>query len=158
MKRNFLEPKYKTILYHKAVSAIEALVTAEGSDTASRAYAEAMHDFLLDEFMRINKLKKSTGRTCYQRLLGKQRVNDYEKGMPPVHDHPSLWLSDGKPSLFLAQPYGISFTDMENIVSFCKDNGLTASVDAWPSFHFPHHVLSLKYRLDLGRKHHESGS
>jgi hypothetical protein len=149
-QRNFVDRARQTPEYRALVAAVRRLAVAEGLDTASRAYAEATYDLKEQSYAASRKVRRSQGHPCIRRLLGK-RCDGWNRpdGIAcesPVSDHDTLWIKDGKPEVFLAQPYGMGLDAMRNLVRLCDAHSLYANVDAWPSFHFPGHVLSVEIK------------
>lgn len=147
--RKFVVGQDRTVAYIQALEALRALMVAQGSGVVSRAYAEVVADEHREDFAKSRGLKQSDGRLCVQRLIGKQC--NFQDCAPPAGDHDTLWLKDGKPALYLMQPYGLAWEDMKALVTFCGRRGLKASVDAWPSFHFPSWVLSIEIEKEAAR-------
>ncbi|MBI4377375.1 MAG: hypothetical protein HY549_13125 [Elusimicrobia bacterium] len=147
--RKFMVGKDRTAAYIQALEALRALMVAQGSAAVGRAFAEVVADDHLAAFAKSRGLKQSDGRLCVQRLIGKQC--NFQDCAPPAGDHDTLWLKDGKPALYLMQPYGLAWDDMKALVAFCARRGLKASVDAWPSFHFPGWVLSIEIEKEVVR-------
>lgn len=139
--RPCMDRKGKTELYLKAVGALRALMAAQDADAASRAYAEVVTKSYEASFAQSRGLKRSQEHACIDRLAGR-RCKGAHLG-PPGGDHDSLWLKNGRPELYLMQPYGLSWDKMRELIAFCLRHGLRADVDVWPSFHFPGHVLSI---------------
>lgn len=147
-----------TDLYSRAVKALSLLCMAEGADAALRAYAEATWEEHQKQYAKKYGLKLSNGRICLARLLGKKC--DYHSDhsgipcRPPGADHDSLWLKDGKPYVYVSQPYGLSAREMRELVSMCDRHGLEAYASAWPSWHFPGAVLTveIKRKAETGQK------
>jgi hypothetical protein len=75
----------------------------------------------------------------------------FEKRLPAGDDHSSMWAYQEDPRtpvVYVSQPYGLTFEEMQKIVEFCEKWGLTASIGAgfniWhPNWHFPGAVLSI---------------
>ena len=92
-------------------------------------------------------LKEARGPVCAMRLLGKKcsRVVDYREEncacQPPGPDHETLWCHRGKPVVYVFQPYGLSWSMMEDLISYCQRWGFQMNVDTWPAWHYPGHVL-----------------
>jgi hypothetical protein len=63
---------------------------------------------------------------------------------PPGADHSSLWNRDGKPVVFVTQPYSLGVDTMRELVAFCDRWGLDACVSAWPSWHYPAAVVTVE--------------
>jgi hypothetical protein len=83
------------------------------------------------------------------RLLGKRTT-----GMQlPDADHRSLWVHEGKPAVYVSQPYALTMTKLRRLVRFCDEHGLTALVDSWPAWHFPGRVLHVAVMTaEMGEK------
>ncbi len=139
--RKFIDDKERTDQFVQAVKALHRVIEAQGSDAAARAYAEATAESYHEVFAKSRGLKESDGRLCIQKLLGRQC--NFQDCSPPGGDHDTLWLKDGRPALYLMQPYGLGWNKMRELIAFCLRHGLRADVDVWPSFHFPGHVLSV---------------
>ena len=147
--REFLVGKDRTAAYIQALEALRALMAVQGSDAAGRAYAEVVADEHREAFAKSRGLTQSDGRLCVQRLVGKQC--NFQDCAPPAGDHDSLWVRNGKPALYLMQPYGLTWDDMKKLVTFCERNGLRARVDTWPSFAFAGWVLSIEIEKEAAR-------
>jgi hypothetical protein len=135
----FVKPNEQTHLYRQAVEALSKLLEAEGRDMVTRAYAEVSSRVICQEATK--GLKKSTS-TCIYRLLGRKTRSDE----PPGTDHPSLWNKDGKPELFISQPYGLSWGKLRELVAFCETHGLEVNMDAGTSWYFPGRSLRVVFR------------
>ena len=131
--------------YLAALAALRALLAAEGEDDVHRVYSDAVHVAYKEQYTKRDGLKESAGALCVQRLLGKQCKVGYQgkrcECRPPGADHMSLWLKDGKPHVYVMQPYGLSYRQLAELYQFCERHGLRADVDAWPGWHFPGSVL-----------------
>ncbi|MBI4376692.1 MAG: hypothetical protein HY549_09615 [Elusimicrobia bacterium] len=138
--REYASGKNRTELYLRALKSLRELLDAQGEDAVSRAYAEVVAETCYQLFA-DKGFKRSDGRLCVQRLLGKQC--NLKDCVPPSGDHDTLWLQNGKPARYVTQPYGLEWETMRKLVAFCENYGLKANVDAWPSFHFPGRVLSI---------------
>lgn len=138
--REFASGKNRTEQYLRALGALRELLEAQGEDAVNRAYAEAVAETCYQLFAGKG-FKRSDGRLCVHRLLGKQC--NLKDCLPPSADHDTLWLQNGKPARYIMQPYGLTWDDMKKLVAFCESHKLKADVDTWPSFHFPGRVLSI---------------
>ena len=91
------------------------------------------------------KESKATPHFCLCRLLGKQ-CREFGStacvNAPPGSDHASLWLRDGKPAVFVYQPYGL--TEVAELGEFCLARGLTCTIATWPAWHNPGSVLHIE--------------
>lgn len=145
---------YKTkqsALYEESVKYLHQLSTQEGSDTATRAYAEAVSKSEKKTWIEKYGLTQSSGVPCVQRLLGKncgQTSNSFncEGHAPPGNDHCSLWLKDGKPYFYIFQPYSLDSSLINDLLKFCKKYELEFLISTWPSWHFPGAALSVILR------------
>lgn len=149
--RDFVSPDRRSELYESALTAIRALAEAEGTDLATRAYAEATWDLDRDGYAASRKLKLANGPVCIQRIHGKRCREFSSYGTrcechPPADDHPSLWNKERKPERYLSQPYSLSTEDLRQVVAFVDRFDLDVVVTPWPSFHFPGSILSVEYR------------
>lgn len=91
-------------------------------------------------------LKQSKGTPCLHRLRGgKRQILAFR---PPGCDHPSLWLLEGKPIVYVTQPYSI---DVMALAEFCCKHGFVCRVDLWPAWHFPHRVFHIEITTEEGR-------
>ncbi|KKN08239.1 hypothetical protein LCGC14_1058630 [marine sediment metagenome] len=109
-----------------------------------KAAAKAKKGWALRE-----KLKESrrTATYCVCSLLGKgckrYGSSDCVNGVPEC-DHPSLWLRDGKPAVFVSQPYQIR--DPKRLGEFCAERGLECMIRTWPAWHYRGSVLHVEIR------------
>ncbi len=144
----FVELSERTPSYQKAVASLQELAAAEGVNKAERAFAEAVSDEIRRR--ETEGLRESTS-CCIKWLLGRRCYyhgggNDRHACEPPATDHASLWNKNGKPEMFVSQPYGISWRQLRAIVAFCEAHGLEVSIDARGSWHFPGRTLRVTYR------------
>lgn len=90
-----------------------------------------------------NNVQISTGTRCPCRLT--RRTCGYrmdECCRPPGDDHGSLWNKNGKPWVYVFQPYGI---DAAALGTWCDAHGLTAFIDVKPAWH-GHGVLHVELK------------
>ncbi len=85
-----------------------------------------------------------------RRLVGKSRIPytnnpDVMPNDPPHDDHGKLFLKDGKPAFYMSQPYGVTWTELQQIVRFCEKWGLQASIDALQSNWYPGRTVAVRY-------------
>lgn len=69
--------------------------------------------------------------------------------LPAANDHVSLWLRNGKPHVYVSQPYGLTLSDMRALVQFCDAHGLDAAVSA-RSWRFPGSTLLIEITHEEG--------
>ena len=123
-------------------------IAALGDQEAFRVSAEALSK-LLDTLMEALGYRRSNGQICAARLLG-GRCTEYGRAdgpkehphAPPGDDHPSLWLKDGKPHIYVSQPYGLEWDKLRALVMWCGRWGLRAAVHA-ESWHYPGRTVAV---------------
>jgi hypothetical protein len=122
-----IDPKNKeAVAFAKVISdAIEK----HGHDFVDRAFSEAMREPNREMFAEKYGVKLSGGQRDVIRLLGKRGQYGYMDHRPPGTDHESLWNKDGKPAVFVSQPYGLTWETLQELVEFCKAKGLAFEVD-----------------------------
>ncbi|GEM_PF-2102631 len=131
--RHYVDEKHRTPIYEKAVSALIAL-REENPGLLAPAYAEASTGYIEHIYSIKYDLNLTSGRNVFEHLIGKHTyANVFRRWM----DHPSLWLKDGRPYTFVGQPYGLTFEDLKDILHYCEEYDLTASVDAGLSWWYP---------------------
>jgi len=129
-------------LYQKAVHILTQLAEQEGRYIAERAFEEAIEKYRYKAFIDRYGVKRSSGHTCINRLLGKWCIGlSGNCHLPAANDHISFWLKDGKPYLYVSQPYDLSLEDMRKLVPFCDEHDLDLTVTASNSWHSPGHTL-----------------
>lgn len=109
---------------------------------ASDVYASAVMERRKAEWLLHRALKQSQGHSCVKRLLS--HCDGRHCLFPPGNDHPSLWLFDGKPIVYVFQPYGMNQSDVEGLVTFCQVHQLSFDIDTWPAWHYPNRVLHVE--------------
>lgn len=148
--RKFVGGSERDAAYIRAVDAIAAL---PNTDAQRRAYAEASWRRLCDDWARMNGLKLSQGHACINRLMGKRCTGWPDRDCrPPMADHCSLWNKNGKPEVYVTQPYPQATSELEQLFGFCKERNLHVTVGTWPSWHFPGAVLTVEIRRNDGRE------
>lgn len=128
-----------------AFDAMSALIEKRGLGAAENVYAQAAYRELEERWAKSRNLKRSTGKICVQRLLGKRCMEYYPHGDCRCHipraDHMSLWMRDGVPIAYVSQPYGLTTRSLTETLTFCEKYGLDVQIDASPAWHYPHVVL-----------------
>ena len=89
-------------------------------------------------------LKESGGAVSFARLVGRRRHanslprrrSDRPPLYPPCCDHPTLWLRDGKPAVFVSQPYHLNNDELHKLMGLCTAWGVTLRISTW-SWYFP---------------------
>ena len=101
----------------------------------------------MHEWATVHGLRKSpVSNPCIWRLMGKKC--NYGKSHYCVPggmglDHCSLWLKNGRPEVFISQPYQLSMQELDGLSEFCKRHGLTYSV-SMRSGHLPKPMITLE--------------
>ena len=140
--------------HRKALQAMRELVEAEGPLAALAIYREVAAGKTREQWTKRYGLRPTTGARSVDRLPGK-RSGELRV---PGEDHSSLWLHEGKPAVYVTQPYGLSWDTLRAVVGFCEANGLRADVGAAPAWHFPGAVLHVEITTpDMHRRLHEHG-
>ena len=132
--------------YLRALRALEELAEEEGSDAVRRACADATWEDNKKSFVKSKGLREAKSQSI-ERLIGKHSKSLLESPSPavlPGDDHPSLWLKNGKPHVYISQPYELSIEDLKELVEFCERHSLNLHVSTWPAWHFPGSVLNVK--------------
>lgn len=130
--------------YQKAVAALREL---PDTDQRARAYAQSVYAESLEAYTNKRGLKPTTGTRCVCRLISKDgRCHCNGSMIVPGRDHSSLWLKDGKPYVYITQPYHLDFKTLQELVSFCDDNGLTVSISPDYAWHFPGSILFVEIK------------
>ena len=100
-----------------------------------------------DEWVRSRGVTRNTGSSWWGTLVnGETSEADISNATLPGDDHTTLWNIDGKPAVYVSQPYGLSLDRLKEICAACDQHGLTVEVGAWPAWHFPGSVLHVEYR------------
>jgi hypothetical protein len=135
-------------LYEKAVRALADLVRREGFDDAGRAWAEVASPLVRRRFCDHWRVRPAPNVTnCAGRLAGRRHKPPFyvcDHCSPPGTDHPWLFLRDGKPALFVSQPYTLSWDEMQRLVDWCRERGLRVDLSADESWHFPGRTLAVR--------------
>lgn len=113
---------------------------------------QAVRDAMRENWQQIHGLRPAGGSTayCICRLLGRRHGRyGCVVPAPPGCDHPSLWLRDGKPVVFVFQPYGLTHAQLVSLVAYAEELGLHLRIDTWPAWHYPGHVLHVELWRDV---------
>jgi hypothetical protein len=102
------------------------------------------------QFAKKYGVTRSDRHACVNRLIGKMCGRGNLKCVDPcprlpAGDHLSLWNKDGKPFCIVSQPYGLSFSALEETFRFCRRYRLRAEISTWPSWHAPGDVLTVLF-------------
>ena len=155
MSRQFLSRPSER--YLNAVAALRALLEESGDpDVVRRAYAEAVWDAIRDEWYTKAGLRPTRGYHYPGRLLGKS-AGDFDREdpeappWPPGNDHGSLWLKDGKPAVYVFEPYMLTWETLQELVAYGQRWGFRIDVRADRAWHFPGATLSVTVEPDNGK-------
>ncbi len=127
--RRFLDPPRRTPEYEAAVAALHKLVNTS-PNMLGRACAEVMAPMM--ESVLSSKLRRTSGVRHPLRLLG--RRPGWNAQLPSFSDHTSLWLKDGKPHVWVTQPYDLNNEDIRELAGMAREYEITISGASW---HFP---------------------
>ena len=143
--------------YLKTVEMLEGLLGDENNEPV-RAYAAAVYEKSRNDWVAKNNLRQSGGHSCLNLLVGKRcylaydwplgRTKNHKHGglscFPPGADHCSLWLRDGKPAVFVMQPYDLDGDMLFELVNLCRENNFHLEIKTWPAWHFPGAALMVE--------------
>lgn len=130
--------------YAAAVDALKALVEAEDIDVAYRAAAEALSGPKETEWRKHEGMSRCKAKTHWRGLLG-QQPEDFEDGLPG-DDHTSLWSKNGKPRLYVSQPYRLEFETTRDMVRKADEHSLEFSIHPNQSWHFPGYSTAVVWK------------
>lgn len=138
--------------WKNAVCTLEALADTEGSEHAWVAAIEALAERQRAKWAESRSLKRTSGRECIARLLGRRcqvihRDSDEHEipHQPPYADHSRLWIGPNGSMMYTTEPYGVSLDQMREIVAFCDRYGFDVRVDPRAAWHFPGGTEALVY-------------
>lgn len=103
-----------------------------GDAAAKRAWAE-----------REGVVMSADGHACLLRLTHEDG-GDRHPGRCvylPGSDHTSMWMKDGKPHVYVTQPYDLTLEALDDMFRVCRRLGLTLRVDSAIAWHNPAAVL-----------------
>lgn len=95
-------------------------------------------------------VKESSGHRCLTRLAH-GRCDLFNCESLPGSDHTSVWNRDGKPYIYVTQPYHLPDDVLVAMLKVCDRLGLRLRVDSAPAWHDPGAILVEVMRRD-GRK------
>jgi len=142
----------------RAIEALQSIHDRNGS--ANRVFADAMKDRLEKTWAESRGLKAAKSSHCIRRLLGRNCGNSRQKlceCIPPHVTNVSLWMKDGKPHCFVAQPNGLGMEAIDNLSKFCRERGLRFVVEAFPAFHAPMQSLFVVFERDTSARGFSGG-
>lgn len=140
----FIQKEHKTLTYHAAFKWARRLMAEGGVGMVQVLYAEVASEEMKKNYFSKQGLKESRGELCARRLLLKKQctsgygLNSCEAHRPPCADHEHLYNKNGKPYLYLSQPYehALLWENLVRLVDFCKEHGLKADVSV-RSWYYP---------------------
>jgi hypothetical protein len=129
----------------EAVMALRKLSPFERNN----AWAEASHEQARTDFLRYHHLTETRGYSCLYRLTGgrcphgtwKHCMDTTRPHHLPGGDHISLWSREGKPVLYVSQPYRFDRRDVEILEDLRVRFGWVWSVSTGPAWHYPGQVF-----------------
>ncbi len=131
--------------YKVAIDAMRQLAESEGAYAIERATAEILQPLRESLFLSTVGIREAKGHPCAKRLAGKRCTMANPAGCDCLLERASaqrtLWNSDGHPAKLVAQPYELSFAELEEIVDYCRKYDLQCSVSGGTSWHFPGRTL-----------------
>lgn len=130
---------------------IHRLISEFGEEDSWRAHCQLVTDKILKGLMEGKGIKPSKGGVCISRVLGKKCVGLRHRCYPPATDHASLFSIDEKPAVFFSQPYYMSDNELRELDLFCRENGLSFTITADFSWHFPGRTLLVAIAPKEGR-------
>lgn len=146
---------HPTPAYHRAVEALRALISEkEGTDYATRAYAEAVWEEDYEIFKEWSKSRPCDApHVCVHRMRRERcPSNRRDPGVCLTHflpaaDHLSEWREEeGNERFIVSQPYSLDYDSMKELVEYCEKLHLRADVSARLSWHFPGETLRIVIR------------
>lgn len=149
--RSSLNHRFGEVTTPEAVAAlaqIRKLREESGSGECKRIAAIGISEAVEQLFAAAHQVKKAPSSHCIRRLLGESC--GYNRGRvcscrPPGDDHGQLWLKDGKPHLWISQPYSIGGEMLKQAIQFAETNDLKIEVSAESSFHYPGRTFAIIY-------------
>ena len=142
----FVSDKDRTPQYEAAVKALA------GIPNPHLAFAEAVSDIRLCEWVKAQGVTRAKGHICLAKLAGRKCPNERwsppwedtdHRCLPKGSDHTSMWSRNGKPFLIVTQPYGLNSECLESMLASAKELGLKLWINGRPSWHFPGATLSV---------------
>ena len=120
-------------------------------DMLGRVFSDAVCEDRLQAYIKRYNLKESSSRqSCLCYFLGKRcSGNDSYVSDLCIHfdcrvvDHHSVWTRNGKPFVFIFQPYDLSLENMRTIIKVCDEYNLVVDVSNH-SWHFPSATLLIE--------------
>jgi hypothetical protein len=122
----------------------------DGGDIVRRVAATIESEPCYSAFIERNKLdgpsKKTPAFAGYILGVDPYKLKEFEETnyRPPASDHDSLFDRDGKPAVFVTQPYSLGLEDLKDIVKYCEKYGLKVSISGL-SWHFPGDTILIQY-------------
>ena len=116
-------------LFKETARTLKNLLETEGFDSVSRAFATAVHHDLFESWKGKDHIKESKDELTWEKFEG--------------FDHPSVWLKDGKYSVYVSQPYDLHKDALKRLVEFCEENQLTCHIST-ESWYFPSRTLMIE--------------
>jgi hypothetical protein len=131
------DDKAQTPAYRDAVAALQRLIAEDGHVQA--AVADALEDYHHSIWVK-NGYQPNYDRLNIWDLPGvKNRpVNAYElRDQPPGTDHPVVMHKNGRPALYVSEPYDLDKRTVREMINFADGHGLSFRVESVLGLHYP---------------------
>jgi hypothetical protein len=120
-------------------------------DPVRRDREAALRERLQDQWAARAGVKPAGGRRAWRRLLGLRDIGDHRHPKVIEHlpgdDHCTLWLRDGKPAVWVSQPYPLGSSTIAQMTYVAEQYGLAFEISTWPAWHNPASVLFVEWTL-----------
>ncbi len=90
---------------------------------------------------------RSKGHCCLRRVAtGRCGIGDCPH--LPGSDHTSVWIKEGRPHIYVTQPYHVSDATLTQMIRTCRQWGLMLRIDSAPAWHNEYALLIEVLRED----------
>lgn len=120
--------------YSEALKALKALIETQGLNVI-QVIAEATSDLFEKKLIEARGYELSKGVHSVWQLLGQRNLTGREQPFPG-EDHSAVYTKNGKPEMFITQPYDLCWEEIAAAVDFCREHGLRMNIKAL-SWHYP---------------------
>ena len=140
----FISDKNRTKRYKAAIEALHFL--AEENQTAAKlACAEYLSHSMYRNWLHSDSgYEKTKGSQHYSRLLGKRPGYVEPK---PFEDHVDLYIRDGKPALWMAQPYQVLSEDIRELARLTDNYEISIVGGSW---YYPANTVMIEMKKKTG--------
>jgi hypothetical protein len=134
----------KDRLFLKLLAMMEEFDPSSEIAPRARKLQDETRRALMEAWAASQGVEKCQGPMFWRRLLGERL--DYCKRLPG-DDHTSLWQRNGRPELYVSQPYPERFTDrLPEMMAAAAEHGLAFTVNTRPAWHYPGRCLFVTWR------------